>query len=364
MINKLILIFYIALTLVYEETIGVSWAVFLLLMYFCINICSHLFTQRVLITLFLVTSVTISIIGSLYVYPLFMLLLPLSIVELLDLWAMPKLLTFIFAVVPAFYVQSDMQAEYVLVMMFTYLTYTIGVIYHMRLLERESQLDALRNKQQKLIKQINENDTYIRQSAYMFKLEERNRISQEIHDNIGHSITGALIQMEAAKTIMMADRKKAAELLQNAIGITQDGIDSIRLTLKNMKPPIEQVGMNRLKLYIDEVSVRHDKRTVLTYNGDIDRITPIQWKVIQENVMEALTNSLKYAGRNTQISVDVQVMNKLIKVEVKDNGKGAEKIEKGLGMIGMEERTAAVDGKVIADGSDGFSVTTLLPVKH
>ncbi|MCJ7841119.1 histidine kinase [Lederbergia sp. NSJ-179] len=363
-INKLILIFYIVLTLVYKETIGTSWAVFLLLIYLCINICSHLLTQRVLITLFLLTSSALSIIGSIYVYPLFLLLLPLSIVELLNIWTKQKVLAFILAVVPAFYVQSDMQAEYVLVTIYTFLTYTMGVIYHSKLLKRESQLDTLHIKQQKLIKQINDSDAYIKQSAYTFKLEERNRISQEIHDKIGHSITGALIQMEAAKRLVKVDQEKALVLLQNAIGITQDGIDSIRLTLKNMKPPTEQVGINRLKMYIDEFSAKHHKRTVLTYNGNVDWITPIQWKIIQENVTEALTNSLKYAEGNTQIAVDVQVLNKLIKVEVKDNGKGVEKIEKGLGIIGMEERTATIDGKVIIDGRDGFSVTTLLPTKQ
>ncbi|MBD8003916.1 sensor histidine kinase [Bacillus norwichensis] len=363
-INKLVLIFYIALVLVSEDTQGISWAVFLLLIYLCINICSHLFTQRVLMTLLLLVSMTTSIIGGIYVYPLFFLLLPLSVVELLGIWKAPKILSFIVAVIPVFYIQSDIQAQYVLVMIYTFLTYTMSMIFHERHMEKESQLDVLHMKQQKLLKQMNENDAYLKQSAYMLKLEERNRISQEIHDTIGHSITGALIQMEAAKRLMKEDRNKATELLQNAIGITQDGIDSIRLTLKNMKPPIEQVGINRLQLYIDEFTAKHNKRTVLTHNGNMDDITPIQWKVIQENVTEALTNSLKYAWGSTQISIDVQVLNKLIRVEVKDNGKGAEKIKKGLGIIGMEERTAAIDGKIIIDGSNGFTVTILLPVNQ
>ncbi len=76
------------------------------------------------------------------------------------------------------------------------------------------------------------NKEYIRQSEYTFKLEERNRLSQEIHDKIGHSMTGALIQMEAAKRLMGIDKEKSAELLQNAIHISKDGIESIRITLK------------------------------------------------------------------------------------------------------------------------------------
>ena len=71
------------------------------------------------------------------------------------------------------------------------------------------QIDTMRKKLQKLTKNINENTEYIRQSEYTFKLEERNRISQEIHDKIGHSMTGALFQMEAAKRLMETDPTKS-----------------------------------------------------------------------------------------------------------------------------------------------------------
>ncbi|MEN1968787.1 histidine kinase [Lentibacillus sp. N15] len=306
---------------------------------------------------------TLSVIASFYASPFFVLLVPLSIVELFDQWSNQKLMSFVIAVIPVFYLQADMQAVYMLVTAYTFLTYTMGKVYHQKLVKNEAQLDTMRVTQQKLVKQINENDAYIKQSAYTFKLEERNRISQEIHDDIGHAITGALIQMEATKRLLRRDPEKAEELLQNSIGITQDGIERIRLTLKNMKPTTEQVGINHLKLYIDKFAARHQKRTILTYQGDTDRISAIQWKVIQENIMETFTNSLKYAENSTQITVDVNVLNKLIKVEVKDDGKGAEKMEKGLGIIGMEERTATLDGKIIIDGRNGFSVTTLLPIQ-
>jgi signal transduction histidine kinase len=93
----------------------------------------------------------------------------------------------------------------------------------------------------------------------------------------------------------------------------------------------------------------------------MDMITPIQWKIITENVTEALTNALKYS-RATEISIEIHVLNRMVKAEVKDNGKGAQKVVKGLGIMGMEERTASVNGTVIVDGTNGFSVMTLLPI--
>ena len=93
--------------------------------------------------------------------------------------------------------------------------------YISRVLKLESQNDQMRKDMQRLTKSLNENKEYIRQSEYTFKLEERNRLSQEIHDKIGHSMTGALIQMEAAKRLMEIDKEKSAELLQNAIHISK-----------------------------------------------------------------------------------------------------------------------------------------------
>ncbi|WP_236687231.1 histidine kinase [Geobacillus sp. ZGt-1] len=56
-------------------------------------------------------------------------------------------------------------------------------------------------------------------------MEERNRLSQRIHDQIGHSLAGALIQMEAAKRLMDGDRDKAKQLLENAIHISKEGME-------------------------------------------------------------------------------------------------------------------------------------------
>jgi signal transduction histidine kinase len=56
-------------------------------------------------------------------------------------------------------------------------------------------------------------------------------------------------------------------------------------------------------------------------------------------------------------------MRAMIRAVVADDGQGAARIVKGLGLAGMEERAAAAGGTVIVDGSRGFTVTTLLPLE-
>jgi signal transduction histidine kinase len=359
--TKLLLLVYIANQSVQTNVSHISWVVLAFLVYFCVNITLYIFKNITIKRTLLVLSISILTAAYFGVDPLFILLLPLAIVELAAGFIANRIMIFILSLLPILYINESIQSLYGLVAIFCFMMFMATSIYSAKLLKNEAQIDSMRKALQKLTKHLNENSEYIRQSEYTFKLEERNRISQEIHDKIGHSMTGALFQMEAAKRLVETDQQKATELLQNAINISKEGIENIRLTLKNMKPPTEQVGIHRLKLLIEEVNAKQQIKTVFTHEGNLDIVSPIQWKIIQENVTEGLTNAMKYAD-STLVSVDLKVLNKMIRVEVKDNGSGTDTIKKGLGIIGMEERTASVNGKVIVDSSRGFSVTTLLPI--
>ncbi|WP_054022917.1 histidine kinase [Bacillus sp. FJAT-28004] len=339
------------------------WYMLFILLYLCLNISIHIAKKVSITTIVLLLSMLVIAASSSYIQPLFLLLLPLNIYELFTIYLRKRGIILFLMLVPLLLLSQESQAisvTYGLVAMLSFLYYLLLNTYISKIADLKEDIENRNEHIQLLTKSLNENKEYIRQSDYTIKLEERNRLSQEIHDKIGHSMTGALIQMEASKRLFTSDPNKSAELLQNAIHISKDGIESIRLVLKNMKPPTEQLGMNRMKLFIDEFSAKHTVRTSLTHEGNVDIITPIQWKVIQENTQEALTNAMKYSNA-TFISIHIEVLRTLIKVEVSDNGKGAQKVIKGLGIIGMEERAASVNGTIIFDGSRGFSVTTLIP---
>jgi signal transduction histidine kinase len=305
-------------------------------------------------------SIIFNLISYRFVDPLFILFLPMNFCELASFYTRARWKVLVFLLIPLFFIKESVVLLFILVAVYSFVIFTMAEIYSSRLTKLEGQMDEMRKDMQRLTKRLNENNEYIRQSEYTFKLEERNRLSQVIHDQIGHSMTGALIQMEATKRLIQKDQEKAVELLQNAINISKAGIENIRITLKNMKPSTEQMGIHRLKLFLDDFEVKHHIKTPFVFNGNLDIITQIQWKVIHENITEALTNAMKYSDASI-ISIEIQVLNAIVKVVVKDNGKGVQKIKKGLGIIGMEERAASIDGTIIVDGTDGFSVTMLLP---
>lgn len=169
------------------------------------------------------------------------------------------------------------------------------------------------------------------------------------------------MQLEAARLLLDKDREKSSAIIGKVLAILREGMESIRATLRNIKPASEQLGINRVKLLLDEFSVNNQIAASLIHSGNLQQITPIQWKVIHDNVHEALTNTLRYSGATT-VRVSIEVLNKFVKAEIKDNGIGAYTYNKGLGLRGMEERSGSIGGKLIIDGSRGFSVITLLPI--
>lgn len=361
-ICKLILLVYLALTYIHSPITNIPWVVLSFLIYLCLNIAIYIVKKE--ISKKVILFISILQIGYSYyaVQPLFLILVPLNICELSAFYIKKKGAVFVILLLPLSWISMKIAYQYGLVSLFSFVIFTMLDQFTSRLQHQENQLDQMRKDLAKLSKSLNENKEFIRQSEYTFKLEERNRLAQVFHDNIGHAMTGALIQMEASKRLLDMDKIKAQELLQNAINISKEGIENIRVTLKSLKPPSEQMGINRLKLFVDEFSAKHSLSIPFVYKGNIERITPIQWKVIQENVTEALTNSLKYS-QATVISIELHVLNTMVKAEIKDNGKGAEKIKKGMGIIGMEERAASISGTIIVDGTEGFAVRMLLPIQ-
>lgn len=360
-VSKLIVFIYIVFSYIHSNVTNLPWVIFALLLYLSVNVLISILKKDTYKKILICISISVVMLLTWRVHPFFILFLPLNLYEITFHYIDKNWSRFVIMMLPITITDESIRMTYGLIVAFSFLVLTMVDRYISRVVKLESQNDKMRKDMQRLTKSLHENKEYIRQSEYTFKLEERNRLSQEIHDKIGHSMTGALIQMEAAKRLMGIDKEKSAELLQNAIHISKDGIESIRVTLKNMKPPTEQIGIHRMKLFIEEFAGKHEINIPFVYKGNLDMISPIQWKIIGENVTEALTNAMKYADA-TVISIDIHVLNKMVKVQVKDNGKGAALVKKGLGIMGMEERTASVNGKIIVDGTSGFSVTMLLPI--
>lgn len=334
-----------------------------ILIYTCITMFMCIIKKRKLENICKAICIGLIILSSIYIDIFFLLLLPICICEMLGHKLKAPIISSLFLISIVIMILAKCRiAEYYFIFgsfsitLYYILLKYIGKVNNLMKIEEE-----LKEKNWRLINDLDKDTQYENQVVYTSQLEVRNKIAQEIHDKVGHTLSASIMQLEASKLIFEKDPEKAKSIIENVINVLKDGMESIRSTLRNVKPSQDQMGISKLKLLSDEFAKNSGIISIVTFDKNIDQINFRQWKVIYENTKEALTNIIKYS-KATNVIIDVKVLNKFVRVEVKDNGIGNLKIKKGLGLTGMEERTQGIGGKLIIDGTNGFSVIMLIPM--
>lgn len=93
----------------------------------------------------------------------------------------------------------------------------------------------------------------------------------------------------------------------------------------------------------------------------IDKEPEKIWDVILDNSIEAVSNALKYS-KCSKISINISILNKIIRCSINDNGIGCENIEDGMGVQGMKRRARKINGIVDIEGKCGFNINMIFPL--
>lgn len=195
-----------------------------------------------------------------------------------------------------------------------------------------------------------------KETAYLAEVKERNRIAREIHDNIGHKITGILIQLQAAVKIFDKDSEKTKLIILTCIKALSDTVNLIRDTVHNIKPE-EKLGVEYIKDIIEDFRFCPVK---FKFTGDFGRLSANKLEIIATNIKEALTNAAKYS-KASEVSIAIDINQKYMRLYIKDNGVGSTKIKEGLGLSGMRERVQNIGGTLAVSGENGFMIVCIIP---
>jgi signal transduction histidine kinase len=189
--------------------------------------------------------------------------------------------------------------------------------------------------------------------------EERTRISREIHDVLGQSLTAmkmdlSLIRRGLASDGLPGQSAKIHELERNVNNI----IRTVRKIATDMRPGIlDELGVAAA---LEWLGKDFQKRTGISTNvvmRGLDRTCDtVLSTAIFRIVQEALTNVVRHAAAS-QVNVSLENMNNGLILEVRDNGIGImeERIfdSKSLGLVGLRERVLLLGGEVAISGKQG-----------
>lgn len=200
-----------------------------------------------------------------------------------------------------------------------------------------------------------------------------NQVSQEIHDNIGQSLSVAQANLDFLTGV--SDAIQSQKLIDDSRRILHKALNDLR----NVSHVLNSENINRIGL---EESLRKELDYLSSYNkiqfylhadGEPDALSNEQELMIFRIAQEGLANIIKHANASeVQIRLDykpshfemsIQDNGIGIKMEAEKNGNGS---GKGIGLINMKQRAKVMNGQlsVASPTAGGTTVTLNLPYEY
>ena len=190
---------------------------------------------------------------------------------------------------------------------------------------------------------------------HLATLQERNRISREIHDNVGHLLTRSILQIGAMLAINKDENEKL--MLEGIKGTLDSAMTSIRESVHNLHD--ESIDFTQA---INECinPMRESYKISCTTEISPDTETNIKICLISI-VKEAMSNILKHSNC-TEIDIFIQEHPAFYKLVIHDNGTGITEIKNsGMGLAGMNERVERMNGIIRITAENGFEIFVTIP---
>jgi Signal transduction histidine kinase len=192
---------------------------------------------------------------------------------------------------------------------------------------------------------------------------ERKRITRDIHDIVGYTLTNNITMMEAIIDIMHTNPLGVAHLVERARENAQEGLARIRESLYRLR----ESGV-RLPTGFEAVQVLAEVFEEGTGVPVEFEFTNVAWSFPEEIelvfyhiVQESLINAFRH-GKATRVAVSLARRPGETILKLCDNGQGAGAFEEGIGISGMRERMTKIGGSLATSSSAyGFTVVATLP---
>ena len=194
-------------------------------------------------------------------------------------------------------------------------------------------------------------------------LNERNRVSRELHDIVGCTMVSQIMTMEAAIRLTDRHQQELREVLTGVRDSAQNAMQEVRSAMRNLRSTESQLAGDIWD--INKLAGAFQSTDILVhveYGNTPHRYTPPIQKLVYRFVQEGITNAIQH-GHASRIDVFFWLEAAMLYVTVADNGIGSSTDTDGIGLQGIRERLAVLGGTVkLASGRTGFSIRAAIPL--
>ncbi len=186
---------------------------------------------------------------------------------------------------------------------------------------------------------------------------ERRSISRELHDEVGQALTGVLVEManlstmirtEAAGDVLAAKADEIKKQVENSIGVVRNMALLLRPSM------LDDLGLvPALQWQAREVSRRSGIWVKVAAENVSEELPEEHKTCIYRLVQEALHNCVRHAEAHN-VKVSVRQSDGRLMLHIEDDGKGFDaQQEKGMGLVGMQERVRHLNGTFMVESEAG-----------
>ncbi|MDM5427275.1 helix-turn-helix transcriptional regulator [Bacillus mycoides] len=204
-------------------------------------------------------------------------------------------------------------------------------------------------------------EQYVSQVERITLLEERDRLSKDLHDTMGHSYTSIIMGMETLR--MELKSKEGEQQLDSLLQLARNSMEEVRLYLHQLDLSQESLPLAVTLQQLTEEFKKHAKVNVRTRIIGEEYMASKQSKMtLYRSLQESLTNAVRH-GHSTEIIVSLHFEPQQIRLDVQDNGCGVEEWKDGFGLTAMKERVSQSQGRVIvySKKGEGTLISCVLP---
>ncbi len=229
--------------------------------------------------------------------------------------------------------------------------YGSGFVFFWAFAQMTLRAHKARDESQRLLQELQQAHqalrAYARKAEALAIAEERNRMAREMHDTLGHRLTVAAVQLEAAERLIPSQPQRAAEMMKVVGGQIRAALAELRQTVAALRQsalddlPLEQA----LPRLVDDFQQATGLQVILEMPASLPPLTPQQRLALFRAAQEGLTNAHKHAGASC-LWLEVQVTQEQIALRVCDDGRGPQGERNGFGLRGLAERAAQLGGQL------------------
>ncbi|MGO5130866.1 sensor histidine kinase [Mitsuokella jalaludinii] len=239
-------------------------------------------------------------------------------------------------------------------------------VFYLTLLIRQNHQEKQRIAS--LNAQLEEANTRLRAYAIeaeaMAETRERNRLAREIHDTLGHALTGIAAGLDATSFLVDIAPDKAKEQLSKIKETALRGLKDVRRSVRKLRPDdLEQLPLHQaIEHMIDDFSASTGMKIDFEILQWPERLRPDQEEVLYRIVQEGMTNARRH-GHAHHLTITIGTRRGIIYLLLADDGQGADirRLQKGFGLRHMQERLALLHGKLRYWSDRGFTLEAIMP---